>query len=150
MCQPKTDVCWVSIILQLEKTNSMLWHIARNVPSSLWNSQGLGKKLFKGSERQHNSNDTITWNSPERHYSTSTGSTYTGTPCKEPPTQRRFPREYTEPSGGPAKPSTTTTEWFVPPDVPYKTDTQVLVSSQEPHLKHNPWKYSQKPAFWWP
>lgn len=108
---------------------------------------GLGKKLFKGSERQHNSNDTITWNSPERHYSTSTGSTHTGTPCKEPPTQRRFPREYTEPSGGATKPSTTTTEWFVPPDVPYKTDTQVLVSSQEPHLKHNPWKYSQKPAF---
>ncbi|XP_071827779.1 uncharacterized protein [Apostichopus japonicus] len=108
---------------------------------------GLGKKLYQGRERQHSSNDTITWNSPERHYSTSTASTYTGEPCKEPPKMRRYPREHQEGAEGPSKPSTTTTEWFQPPDVPFRTDTQVLVSSQEPHLKANPWKYSQKPAF---
>ncbi|KAJ8025963.1 hypothetical protein HOLleu_33676 [Holothuria leucospilota] len=107
---------------------------------------GLGKRLTHGPGRQHNSNDSIAWNSTERHYSTSTGSTYTGKRCKEPPTHR-FPQEHKEPQEGLIKPSTTTTEWFKPPDVPYKTDTQVLVSSQEPHLKPNPWKYSQKPAY---
>ncbi|PIK34818.1 putative testis-expressed sequence 36 protein-like isoform X1 [Apostichopus japonicus] len=61
---------------------------------------GLGKKLYQGRERQHSSNDTITWNSPERHYSTSTASTYTGEPCKEPPKMRRYPREHQEGAEG--------------------------------------------------
>ncbi|XP_033113413.1 testis-expressed protein 36-like [Anneissia japonica] len=106
--------------------------------------QGLGKKLWQGEKRQHNSRDLITWENGNLQYSTYYRDTYKGTPCKEPLTQRRFPRIHTEPKQGTIKLETTTTDWYQPPKVPYETPTQILASSQEPFLEHNPWRYSYK------
>ncbi|XP_022080729.1 testis-expressed protein 36-like [Acanthaster planci] len=106
---------------------------------------GLGKRLFHGDERQHGSKDFYTWDLPEQDLlSTNYRDAFPGRPCRQPPTRRRFPRQHSEPKHGQQKLDTTTTDWFRSPDVPYKTETQTLVSSQEPHLKPNPWKYSYK------
>jgi hypothetical protein len=58
------------------------------------------------------------------------------------PTLRRFPKTHSEGTEGTIKLETATTDWFKEPDVPHKTPLQVLATSQEPHLKHNKWKYS--------
>ncbi|XP_041477365.1 testis-expressed protein 36-like [Lytechinus variegatus] len=105
---------------------------------------GLGKKLEHGSKRQHNSEDFVTWKSPDRFFKTDYQAEYQGKPTKNPPTTRRFPRKYPEPDQGLIELPTSTTHTFEPPKVPYDTPTQVLVSSKEPHLKPNPWKYSYK------
>jgi hypothetical protein len=106
---------------------------------------GLGKRLFHGQERQHSSEKFYTWDKPDQDvYGTNYSDAFTGRTCKNPPTRRRFPQKHAEPQQGPQKLDTTTSDWFRSPDVPYKTETQTLVSSQEPHLKPNPWKYSYK------
>ncbi|XP_071948995.1 testis-expressed protein 36-like [Antedon mediterranea] len=107
--------------------------------------QGLGKKLWQGEKRQHNSRDLITWETGHNlHYSTYYHDTYKGTPTNKPPTHRRFPRVHSEPKQGSIKLDTTTTDRYQSPDVPHKTPTQILASSQEPFIKHNPWRYSYK------
>ncbi|XP_071792759.1 testis-expressed protein 36-like [Asterias amurensis] len=105
----------------------------------------LGKRLFHGDDRQHGSKNFYTWDLPNQDLnSTNYGDAFTGRQCREPPTRRRFPRQHAEPREGKQKLDSTTTDWFRSPDVPYKTETQTLVSSKEPHLKPNPWKYSYK------
>lgn len=73
---------------------------------------------------------------------TSYGKAFTGQSTTQPPVHRRFPKRYKPPSTGPAKLDTRTTDWYKPPEVPFRTPTQVLATSQEPFLKHNPWQYS--------
>lgn len=67
---------------------------------------------------------------------------YHGRDIEEPPRFRRFPKSLppAEPKNVPL--TTTTTAWLPTSDPKHKTDTQVLAVSQEPFLKHNPWKYS--------
>ena len=103
--------------------------------------QGLGREHFYGSVNQHTTEDPVT-ESSQRHFNSSYKDTFKGNQCKTPPSRRRFPKVHKEPKQGTIKLHTTTTDWFKAPDVPYNTKTQVLVSSQEPHLKPNPWKYS--------
>ncbi|XP_071484048.1 testis-expressed protein 36-like [Diadema antillarum] len=105
---------------------------------------GLGKRLEHGSKRQHNSKDFVTWNSPDRCYQTDYQAEYEGKPTRHPPSHRRFPRTFPEREEGLIDLPTSTTHVYQPPMVPYATPTQVLVSSKEPHLKPNPWKYSYK------
>ncbi|XP_072026732.1 testis-expressed protein 36-like [Amphiura filiformis] len=103
---------------------------------------GLGRHHFYGSVNQHESEDPVTGKSSQRHFNSSYRETYQGKACKTPPTRRRFPKVHNEAKEGRIKLHTTTTDWYKAPDVPYKTSTQTLVSSKEPHLKPNPWKYS--------
>ncbi|XP_052227237.1 uncharacterized protein LOC127841994 isoform X1 [Dreissena polymorpha] len=68
--------------------------------------------------------------------------TYKGRDTTEPPRYRRFHKSLPPAEPGTVPLTTTTTAW-VPTNAPqYKTGTQVLAISQEPFLKHNPWKYS--------
>lgn len=57
---------------------------------------------------------------------------------------RRFSRHIAEPTSGNITLPTTTTQYEALGEgkSPYKTSTQVLVSSLEPHLRRNMWKYS--------
>ncbi|XP_002740580.1 testis-expressed protein 36-like [Saccoglossus kowalevskii] len=105
---------------------------------------GLGKKLLPPEERQHYSKQLISWDKKDFFSDTNYYNSYQTRHCKNPPTRRRFPRIHSEGKAGSTKLDTTTTEWFKPPEVPHETKTQVLASSQEPFLKHNPWKYSYK------
>ncbi|KAK2154236.1 hypothetical protein LSH36_274g06080 [Paralvinella palmiformis] len=69
-------------------------------------------------------------------------SQYRGEPTDEPPSKRRFPKIHPDPEPDLVKLDTDTTDWFGDPDVPHKTPTQVLASTQEPFLGTNKWKYS--------
>ena len=104
--------------------------------------QGLGRQHFSGVVNQHSADDPVALNSSNRYFNSAYRETYKGQSCKAPPTRRRFPKVHKEPKEGQIKLHTTTTDWFKSPDVPHETPTQTLVSSQEPHLKPNPWKYS--------
>lgn len=55
---------------------------------------------------------------------------------------RRYTKNLKTPSPGPIPLGTTTTDWHPSSEKEHRTDTQVLAVSQEPFLKHNPWKYS--------
>lgn len=106
----------------------------------------LGRRLILPDLRLHHT-DNVFLKHNDRNpvnfdLNTSYGLTYQGKPTDQPPAHRRFPKRYKPPSSGPAKLETKTTDWHQPPDVPFKTATQVLATSQEPFLRHNPWKYS--------
>lgn len=105
---------------------------------------GLGREHFYEDKNQHTSRDTVTWKNPQREFHTAYRDTYHGKPCRKPPTKRRFPKVHADPREGQIKLDTTTSDWYKSPEVPYNTATQTLVSSKEPHLKPNPWKYSYK------
>ncbi|XP_070539666.1 testis-expressed protein 36-like [Ptychodera flava] len=105
---------------------------------------GLGKRLMPPHERQHFSKDLVSWEKRDFYGNTIHATSYQQRHCKNPPTRRRFPKIHPEGKPGHVKIDTTTTEWFRSPEVPYRTPTQTLASSQEPFLKHNPWKYSYR------
>ena len=106
----------------------------------------LGKRIMMPDLRLHHTNNVYLKHNDRKpvnfDLNTSYGLTYQGKPTGEPPVHRRFPKKYKSPNSGPAKLETKTTDWHQPPEVPYKTGTQVLATSQEPFLKHNAWKYS--------
>ncbi|XP_077992268.1 testis-expressed protein 36-like [Glandiceps talaboti] len=105
---------------------------------------GLGKRLLPPTERQHFSKDLVSWEKKDFYGKTNYKGEYQQRHCKNPPTRRRFPQIHEEGKPGPKKLDTTTSDWYRAPEVPHETSTQVLASSQEPFLKHNPWKYSYK------
>ena len=81
-------------------------------------------------------------NPVDRDLNSTYGTSYKGEPTVKPPTYRRFPKNYGQPTSGQIPLQTTTADWFKHPDVPHATPTHVLAVSQEPFLKHNKWKYS--------
>ncbi|CAH1783400.1 unnamed protein product [Owenia fusiformis] len=106
----------------------------------------LGKNLTKPSDRHHFTNKdylkhdgrtTVNY-SYDSNYAVS----YQGDQNTKKPVHRRFPRIHPQGEPGPKKLDTTITDIYQPPAVPYNTSLQVLASSQEPFLKHNPWKFS--------
>ncbi|XP_032222034.2 testis-expressed protein 36 [Nematostella vectensis] len=105
---------------------------------------GLGKKKTP-EKSQHYSNNMITWsmnNNNQSNYMTSfRGQSADGA------TSRRFPRIHPEPKPGTAPLQTSTTNWFMPPQVPYRTPLNVLAITQEPLLPSNSWTYSYRPIW---
>ncbi|XP_062510874.1 uncharacterized protein LOC134186825 [Corticium candelabrum] len=110
---------------------------------------GLGRHKLAGHKSHHASEDLISWQQPDNNspLQTSYQASYSTSPNTTPhdqPTRRRFPKCHA--SGNPdATTATSTTTWF-DNDKKHRTPNQVLVSSQEPYLPHNPWKYSYRPT----
>lgn len=75
-------------------------------------------------------------------YHSTYNTSYHGRDTEEPPRFRRFQKSLPPASPGRPELTTTTTAWIPSESSKYKTHTQVLAVSQEPFLKHNPWKYS--------
>ncbi|XP_045189327.2 testis-expressed protein 36-like isoform X2 [Mercenaria mercenaria] len=78
-------------------------------------------------------------------YHSTYNKSYLGRDIEEPPRYRRFSKSLPPAEQGTVPLSTTTTAWLPTASPQHKTDTQVLAVSQEPFLKHNPWKYSYNP-----
>lgn len=106
----------------------------------------LGKKLILPDMRLHHTDNVFLKHNDRKPVEfdlhTSYGKAFTGQPTVHPPVHRRFPKRYKPPSTGSVKIDTRTTDWYKAPEVPFRTPTQVLATSQEPFLKHNPWQYS--------
>ncbi|XP_013383165.1 testis-expressed protein 36 [Lingula anatina] len=109
-------------------------------------SRFLGKRLKRTDQRQHYTGKDFV-----KHYGRITiasdfnstyGTSFLGEPTEKPPSYRRFPKLHTNSHPGPVNLSTTSRSWIKQEELPFKTPTQVLASSQEPFLKHNCWKYS--------
>lgn len=107
--------------------------------------RALGKRLLTVNSRQHCTHKDMLKHCDravvDYDYCTTYKTTHDGTPNKDGPVHRRFPRQHSSESG-PAKPSNTISDWFPHANEPIKIPLQVLASSQEPFPRHNAWKYS--------
>ena len=105
----------------------------------------LGRRIIPPSTRQHHTDkDYLKHHARETigyEYCPMTATTYRGQPTQHPPQHRRFPKIHKEPTSGCITLPTQTSGWFKDEKL-HKTSTQVLADSQEPYLKHNPWKFS--------
>lgn len=110
------------------------------------NTRQLGRNLIDPHLRLHNTNKDFLKHLGREvtdfDYHTNYQNSYKGRDTENPPTHRRFRKSLPPAEPGPVALTTTTTGWLPQDSSKYKTDTQVLAVSQEPFLKHNPWKYS--------
>lgn len=106
----------------------------------------LGRNLIDPHLRLHNTNKDFLKhfgrNVIDFDYHSTYQKSFLGKDTEMPPSRRRFPKSLPPAEPGPVALTTTTTDWFPSSSHKHKTDTQVLAVSQEPFLKHNPWKYS--------
>ncbi|XP_055955622.1 uncharacterized protein LOC126814912 [Patella vulgata] len=110
-------------------------------------TRNLGKQIKAIDLRQHYTNNRhLTHISftpqPPYHIDSEYRSNYKGEKTEFPPVHRRFPKVYSEPKEGHINLDTTTSDWHESSQPPPKTPLRVLAISQEPFLKHNPFKYS--------
>ncbi|XP_078485396.1 testis-expressed protein 36-like [Ciona intestinalis] len=130
-------------------TNCFSSHDNRNSfqDHGVYFGQGLGKQKVQGEQRQHSSQDVVTWNKRnDPEYAQGINSLYredySGVDVTNRTHHRRYSKHYKEPPQGLIKVSSNTTMWVDDNEKIDPTFLQTLANSQEPHLQHNPWKYS--------
>lgn len=110
------------------------------------NTRHLGRNLIDPHLRLHSTDKDFLKHLgrevTDYSYNSTYNKSYLGRDTQDPPRCRRFPKSLPPAEQGTIPLSTTTTAWLPSAAPQYKTDTQVLAVSQEPFLKHNPWKYS--------
>lgn len=110
------------------------------------NTRQLGRNLIDPHLRLHNTQKDFLKHfgreTTDHNYYTTYNSSFHGRDTEEPPRYRRFPKTLPPAPSGSVGVTTTTVAWDPSESARYRTHTQVLAVSQEPFLKHNPWKYS--------
>jgi hypothetical protein len=139
---PTTDTQKMKICHQ---TNDFSRHNNRHLLQNFgeYFDLGFGKQKVNSPKNHHVSEDSIKWTHSETPPQTSYQISFitNHSPPWNTPMYRRFPKLHLRSNSTGLLTSTTT--WFKE-DKPFRTPTQLLASSQEPHLPHNPWKYSYK------
>jgi len=126
--------------------NAFSCHDNRNAfqDHGVYFGQNLGKLKIAHEQGQHHSQDIVTWDKSEG--GKLPPSVYTGNYSEAPPPvnikTRRYPKTYGEPASGPVKLDTDATTWCSNDETVPPTYLQTLANTQEPHPKHNTWKYS--------
>lgn len=126
--------------------NAFSCHDNRNAfqDHGVYFGQNLGKAKIDHDKGQHHSQDMVTWD--KRQGGTLPLSVYSGNYSDAPSPvvikTRRYPKSYGEPTSGPVKLDTDATTWCSSDETVPATYLQTLANTQEPHPKHNTWKYS--------
>ena len=109
-------------------------------------SRQLGRNLIDPHLRLHNTDKHFLKHFGNKvldfDYHSTYQKSFKGKDTQEAPTRRRFRKSLPPADPGPVALTTTVTAWIPEESSRHKTDTQVLAVSQEPFLKHNPWKFS--------
>ncbi|XP_052773352.1 uncharacterized protein LOC128212113 isoform X2 [Mya arenaria] len=110
------------------------------------NTRQLGRNLIEPHLRHHNTGTDFLKHYgrevTDHEYHSTYQKSFKGQDIEDPPRHRRFSKSLPPAEPGPVSLTTATTAWIPSESSRHKTDTQVLAVSQEPFLKHNPWKYS--------
>jgi len=126
--------------------NAFSCHDNRNAfqDHGVYFGQNLGKSKIIHEEGQHHSQDIVTWDTSQGKklpVSETTGN-YAGAPSPVVIKTRRYSKSYGTPASGQQKLENDCTSWVPKDDIVPQTYLQTLANTQEPHHKHNNWKYS--------
>ncbi|ESO95171.1 hypothetical protein LOTGIDRAFT_160937 [Lottia gigantea] len=110
-------------------------------------TRNLGRHLASLHKRQHLTDSYHLGHpshrvDPPYYIDTEYRTCYMGNKTEFPPVHRRFPKLYSAPKEGRIPLDTTTSDWFQQKEPTPKTPLRVMAISQQPFLKHNPFKYS--------
>jgi len=137
---------FVEKMSQPHSDNAFSCHDNRNAfqDHGVYFGQNLGKLKIAHEVGQHHSQDIVTWDTSQgkKLPVSETSGNYSDAPTPVIIKNRRYSKSYGQPASGPVKLQNDATTWVSKGEVVQPTYLQTLANTQEPHHKHNNWKYS--------